>query len=68
MKVIILDDVEVFCAEHNFNTVGLDRLREMAIQTDKIGLNKAYMAGYGKCSDVVIHAMHDNKPSTEAKP
>ena len=62
MKVIILDEVEQFCAEHNFTVIGVKRLRDMAIDETRIGLDKAYMAGYGKCNQAVIEAMAANRP------
>lgn len=63
MKVIVLKEVEDFCSEHNFQTISLKYLREIAVEENRVGLDTAYRAGYGKCSDVVIKAMHDNKPS-----
>ena len=62
MKVIILDDVEKFCDEHNFYTIGVQTLREMAVDADDSGLTIAYKAGYGKCNQVVIEAMAEARP------
>lgn len=57
MKVILLDDVEQFCKEHNYYVIGVETLRRMAIEHDDHGLSRAYEAGYGKCNQVVIEAM-----------
>ena len=62
MKVIILDEVIEFCREHNFQSVGLLQLESMAINESRVGLDKAYMAGYGKCNQAVIEAMAANRP------
>ena len=62
MKVIILDEVEQFCAEHNFTVIGVKRLRDMAVEENRVGLDKAYLAGYGRCSQTVIEAMAANRP------
>ena len=62
MKVIILDDVEQFSKEHNYHVIGLETLRDMAIESDDHGLNRAYEAGYSKCNQVVIEAMAKHMP------
>ena len=62
MKVIILSDVEQFCKDHNFQTVGIETLKAMAVDADENGLQIAYKAGYGKCCNAVIEAMAEARP------
>ena len=62
MKVVILDDVIEFAKEHNFQTISLKQLRDMAVDADDGGLTIAYKAGYGKCNQVVIEAMAEARP------
>jgi formaldehyde-activating enzyme involved in methanogenesis len=62
MKVVLLDEVERFCEEHNFSTVGLYRLQMIAVDNDQEGLEKAYMEGYAACHDAVTKAMAQSKP------
>jgi len=62
MKVIILSEAEDFCEEHNFQTIGIDTLREMAVEADDDGISIAYKAGYGKCCNTVIEAMAEARP------
>ena len=62
MKVIILSEIEEFCREHNFQTVGIEMLRQMAVDQDDGGIQIAYKAGYGKCSTTVIEAMAKERP------
>ena len=62
MKVVILDDVIKFAKEHNFQTISLKQLSDMAVDADDNGLTIAYKAGYGKCNQVVIEAMAEARP------
>lgn len=62
MKVIILSEVEQFCADHNFQTISLKQLRDMAVEDDDSGLAIAYKAGYGKCNQTVIESMARERP------
>lgn len=62
MKIIILSEVEQFCRDHNFNMIGLETLRSLAIEPDENGIQIAYKAGYGKCCEAVIVAMSEAKP------
>ena len=62
MKVVILNDIEDFCKEHNFTTVGLSTLREMAVDDTDKGREKAHKAGYAKAHQAVIDALARNKP------
>ena len=62
MKIIILSEVENFCREHNFQMVGLETLKAMAVDADENGLQIAYKAGYGKCCNAVIEAMAEARP------
>lgn len=62
MKVIILSEVEQFCRDHNFQTIGIETLREMSVDADDDGISIAYKAGYGKCCTAVIEAMAEARP------
>ena len=62
MKVVILSEVEKFCHDHNFQTISLKMLEEMAVEADENGISIAYKAGYGNCSTVVIEAMAKARP------
>lgn len=62
LKVVILDEVEQFCKDHNYKVIGLETLYGLAIESDDEGLNRAYEVGYGKCNQVVIEAMARNMP------
>ncbi len=62
MKIIILSEAEQFCADHNFQTISLKQLRDMAVDADESGLAIAYKAGYGKCCNAVIEAMAEARP------
>ena len=62
MKIVFLSDVEQFCAEHNFLTIGLDRLREMAVENDDEGMKRAFDEGYAVCNNAVTLAMAKAKP------
>jgi len=63
MKVIILSEVEQFCRDHNFHTIGLETLREMAVsKADDDGLSKAYKAGYAKAHQAIIDTLARERP------
>jgi hypothetical protein len=62
MKVIILSEAEDFCREHNFQMIGIQTLREMAIEKDDDGIAIAYKAGYAHCNQAVIKAMAEERP------
>ena len=62
MKVVILSEVEQFCDEHNFPSVGLEFLRSIAIEKDDDGLAIAYKAGFALCNQAVIEAMAEARP------
>ena len=62
MKVVILTEVEKFCKEHNFQMVGLQTLREMAVDDDSKGRDKAHKQGYAEAHDAVVQALARSKP------
>ena len=62
MKVIILDDVIRFCQDHNFQSVGLDQLKNMAVQNTQKGQTIAYCAGYAKATQDAIEAWAAKRP------
>ena len=62
MKVIILSDIESFCREHNFQTISLKTLREMAIDDDDDGKAKAYKEGYAHAHQVITETLAKEKP------
>ena len=62
MKVVILSEVEQFCSEHNFQMVGLDRLRDMAIDDDTTGRDRAFKEGYAKAHKVITETLAKEKP------
>jgi len=62
MKVIILDEIEQFCKEHNVKSVSLDWCRSMAILNDQKGQKISYYAGYGKAIDDATNAWAEKRP------
>ena len=62
MKVVILSEVEQFCSEHNFQMVGLDRLRDMAIDDDTAGRDRAFKEGYAKAHKAITETLAKEKP------
>ena len=62
MKVVILSEAEQFCEDHNYQTIGIQTLRDMAIDMDDDGLAIAYKAGYALCNQTVIEAMAGARP------
>ena len=62
MKIIILSEVEAFCAEHNFNMIGLDRLRQMARDTKPSGTEVEFKAGYGQALNDLITFIREKRP------
>ena len=62
MKIIILTEVEDFCQEHNFNMVGLERLRQMARDTKPSGTEVEFKAGYGQCLNDLIKFIREKRP------
>lgn len=62
MKIIILSEVEQFCREHNFQTVGLERLRQMARETKPSGTEVEFKAGYGQCLNDLIMFIREKRP------
>ena len=62
MKAVILSEAESFCKEHNFNAVGLETLRSMAVEDDSKGRDVAFREGFSRCHDAVIKAMNKAKP------
>lgn len=62
MKIIILSEVEQFCMDHNFNMVGLERLRQMARDTKPSGTEVEFKAGYGQCLNDLIAYIREKRP------
>ena len=62
MKVIILDEVIRFCHDHNFQSIGLDQLKDMAVQNTQKGQTIAYCAGYAKATQDAIEAWAAKRP------
>ena len=65
MKVIILDEVIRFCSDHNFQSVGLDQLKDMAIPNNQQGQLIAYCAGYAKATQDAIEAWAAKRPEVD---
>ena len=65
MKVIILDEVIRFCREHNFQSVGLDQLKDMAITNNQQGQLIAYCAGYAKATQDAIETWAAKRPEAD---
>lgn len=65
MKVIILDEVIQFCRDHNFQSVGLDQLKDMAVQNTQKGQTIAYCAGYAKATQDAIEAWAAKRPEVD---
>lgn len=65
MKVIILDEVVKFCKDHNFQSVGLDQLKDMAIPNTQKGQTIAYCAGYAKATQDAIEAWAAKRPEVD---
>ena len=65
MKVVILDDVIRFCRDHNFQSVGLDQLKDMAIPNTQNGQTIAYCAGYAKATQDAIEAWAAKRPEVD---
>jgi hypothetical protein len=62
MKVIFLSDIEEFCDEHNFKTVGIQTLRDMAVEAEDKNAMKAFKLGYAKAVVAVKEALAREKP------
>ena len=61
MKIIILSEVEHFCKEHNFQTISLKQLREMAVKNDDNGLAKSYMCGQAHIINEMIEFLGEKR-------
>ena len=57
MKVVILSEIEQFCRDHNTNSISLQMLRDIAVQSDDKGLTIAFKAGFARCNITCIEAM-----------
>ena len=62
VKIIILFEVEDFCKEHNFNMIGLERLRQLARDTKPSGTEVEFKAGYGQCLNDLITFIRSKRP------
>jgi len=62
MKVVILSEAEQFCKDHNYQTIGIQTLRDMAVEKNDDGMAIAYKAGYALCNQTVIEAMAEARP------
>lgn len=65
MKVVILDEVLRFAKEHNFQSIGLDQLKDMAISNTQQGQLIAYCAGYAKATQDAIEAWAAKRPEAD---
>ena len=65
MKVIILDEVVKFCKDHNFQSIGLAQLKDMAIENNQKGQKISYCAGYAKATQDAIEAWAKHRPEAE---
>ena len=62
MKVIILSEAEDYCEEHNFQTISLKQLRDMAREDKPSGLEIEFKAGYGQCLNDLIKFVREKRP------
>ena len=62
MKVVILDEVLRFAREHNFQSIGVEQLKDMAIPNTQKGQTIAYCAGYAKATQDAIEAWAAKRP------
>ena len=65
MKVVILDEVIRFAKEHNFQTISLKQLSDMAITNNQQGQLIAYCAGYAKATQDAIEAWAAKRPEAD---
>ena len=62
MKIIILSEVEDFCKEHNFNMIGLERLRQLARDTKPSGTEIEFKSGYAQCLNDLLTFIREKRP------
>lgn len=63
MKMIPLKTAEQFCREHNFQSISLKQLRDLAIDSStQEGEEICFKAGYGQAVNDLVEFIRENRP------
>ena len=63
MKMIPLATAEQFCKDHNFQSISLKQLRDLAIESKgESGEEICYKAGYGQAINDLTEFIRENRP------
>ena len=63
MKMIPLAVAEQFCREHNFQSISLKQLRDLAIDANtQEGEEICFKAGYGQAVNDLVEFIRENRP------